>query len=133
MPVNLSYPKPRSIQTKVIAIARTDSSTEKCFLPKDAVVVGVHVFQNVDAATAVATFDLGWSGDTDALLNDFTMATTAVGLVNAGAAAGSGVLVKLDADKKVISTYTVGSSTAGGTGYVVIDYFVVGGGEGVTD
>lgn len=129
MAVNLSYPKPRSLQTKVIEIARTDSSTEKCVLPKDAVIVGVHVFQNVAATTAAGAFDLGWTGDTDGILNDFSMATTAVGLVNAGTAAGTGVMTKLDSDKVVLSTYTVGSSTAGGTGYVIIEYFVTGPGE----
>ena len=129
MAVNLSYPKPRSLQTKVIGIARTDSSTEKCVLPKHAVIVGVDVFQNVAATTAAGAFDLGWTGDTDGILNDFSMATTAVGLVNAGTAAGTGVMTKLDSDKVVLSTYTVGSSTAGGTGYVIIEYFVTGPGE----
>lgn len=129
MAVNLSYPKPRSLQTKIIQIDRTDSSTEKCVLPKDAVIVGVHVFQDVAATTAAGAFDLGWTGDTDGILNDFSMATTAVGLVNAGTAAGTGVMTKLDSDKVVLSTYTVGSSTAGGTGYVIIEYFVTGPGE----
>ena len=133
MAVNLSYPKPRSLQTKVIAIARTDSSTEKCVLPKHAVIVGVHVFQDVAATTAAGTFDLGWTGDTDGILNDFSMATTAVGMVNAGTAAGTGVMTKLDSDKVVLSTYTVGSSTAGGTGYVIIEYFVTGPNEAVTE
>lgn len=133
MAVNLSYPKPRSLQTKVIAIARTDSSTEKCVLPKHAVIVGVHVFQDVAATTGAGAFDLGWAGDTDGILNDFSMATTAVGMVNAGTAAGTGVMTKLDSDKVVLSTYSVGSSTAGGTGYVIIEYFVTGPGEAVTE
>lgn len=133
MAVNLSYPKPRSLQTKVVAIARADSSTEKCVLPKGAVICDVHVFQDVAATTAAATFDLGWSGDTDGILNDFSMATTAVGLVNAGTAAGTGVMTKLDSDKVVLSTFTAGSSSAGGTGYVIISYFVAGPNEGVTE
>jgi hypothetical protein len=131
--INLSYPKPRSTITKVIPIARTDSSTVKCWLPKDAVVTGVHVFQNVNASTAAGSFVLGWAGSTSALLSAFSMATTAVGLVNAGTSAGTGVLSKLDSDKAVIATYTVGSSTAGGTGFVIIDYFVAGPGEDATD
>lgn len=130
---SLSYPKPRAIQTKVIPIARTDSSTVKCFLPKDAVVTGIHVFQTVNASTAAGSFSLGWSGATTALINSFSMATTAVGYVNPGTAVGSSVLTKLDSDKAVIATYTVGSSTAGGTGYVVLDYFVAGPGEAVDD
>lgn len=131
--LGLSYPKGRDLITKVIPIARTDSSTAKCVLPKDAVVVGVHVLQDVDAATNTGSFSLGWSGATTALINGFTMATTKVGLVNAGTAAGSGLMSKLSSDKTVISTYTVGSSTAGGTGYVIIEYFVAGPGETATD
>lgn len=131
--INFSYPKPRSLQTKVIPIARTDSSTVKCVLPKDAVVVGVHVFQTVDASTAAGAFNLGWSGATTALINAFSMATTKVGLVNAGTAAGASVLTKLDSDKQVIATYSAGSSTAGGTGFVILDYFVAGPGEDPTD
>lgn len=131
MPITLSYPKPRSVQTKVIAIARADSSTEKCVLPKDAVVCGLHVMQVDDAATAAGAFSLGWSGATTALINAFSMATTKVGFVNSGTATGASVLTKLDSDKTVIASYTVGSSTAGGTGYVVIDYFVPGPGEAV--
>lgn len=133
MPVNLSYPKPRDIYVKIVPIARTDSSTEKCVLPKDAVITGVFVLQDVAAVTAAATFDLGFTGDTDGLLNDFSMAvTTPVGFVAAGAAAGSAVGTKLDSDKVILSTYTAGSSTAGGTGYVFIHYFVAGAGETLT-
>jgi hypothetical protein len=131
MPVTLSYPKPRDILTKVVSIARADSSTEKCVLPKDAVIVSVLVNQTADAVTNTGSFVLGWSGTTSALLSSFTMATTKVGFVAPGTASGSAVGTKLDSDKTVISTYTVGSSTAGGTGYVVINYFVPGPGEGL--
>jgi hypothetical protein len=58
MAINLSFPKPRATQTKIFAVARTDSSTEKCWLPKDAVIVGVYVLQTTAAATAAATFDV---------------------------------------------------------------------------
>ena len=131
--VGLSYPKGRSLITKVLPIARTDSSTVKCVLPKDAVIVGVHVNQTVDASTAAGSFVLGWSGTTSAILSAFSMATTKVGLVNAGTSAGTGLFSKLTQDQAVLSTYTVGSSTAGGTGYVTIDYFVAGPGEAVDD
>lgn len=131
--VGLSYPKRRSTMQLIVPIARTDSSTAKCVLPKDSVVTGIHVLQTVDAATAAGAFSLGWSGATTALLNAFSMATTKVGLVNAGTAYGASVLTKLDSDKQVISTYTVGSSTAGGTGYVIIDFFLSGAGENIDD
>jgi len=131
--VGLSYPKGRDVITKIIPIARTDSSTAKCVIPKDAVIIGVHVNQTVDATTAAGSFVLGWSGTTSAILSAFSMATTKVGLVNPGTSAGTGLFSKLTEDKVVLSTYTVGSSTAGGTGYVAIEYFVAGSGEGVDD
>jgi hypothetical protein len=132
MAVNISYPKPRSVMQKTFAIARTDSSTVKCVLPKDAVITEVICYQNVNAGTNPATWTVGWTGATDAVLNAFSAATTAVGLVLAGTAIGSGVYAKLDSDKAVFSTFG-GTSVSGGTGYVTIKYFVPGPGEGVDD
>lgn len=131
--VGLSYPKPRDLLTKIIPIARTDSSTAKCALPKGACVVDVKVMQTVAASTAAGSFSLGWTGATTALLSSFSMATTSVGLATAGTAAGASLFTALDTDKQVIATYTVGSSTAGGTGYVAITYFVTGPNEAVDD
>lgn len=133
MPVTLSYPKPRDIRVKVVPIARTDSSTEKCVLPKDAVICGIFVHQTAAAVTAAGAFNLGWSGSATALLNAFSMPTSTVGYAAGGSATGASVGTKLDSNKTVIASYTVGSSTAGGTGYVVIQYFVPGPGEGLTD
>lgn len=129
----LSYPKPRGTFTKIFPVARTDSATVKCWLPKDAVVCGIHVYQNVNASTANATFSVGWSGAASALINAFVMNTTAVGLQNTGAQTGTSFLTKLTEDKAVTCTYAVGSSTAGGTGFVIIEYFIPGAGEGVDD
>lgn len=131
----LSYPKPRTLQTKIVPIARTDSSTSKCVLPKDAVIVGVRVLQVDNAVTGAGSFVLGWSGATSAILSAFSMATTKVGMAQAGTSIGTvaGAGTKLDSDKQVIATYTVGTSTAGGTGYVFIDYFVAGNGENIDD
>lgn len=131
--ISLSYPKNRELLTKIVPIARTDSSTLKCVLPKNACIVDVHVYQAVAATTAAGTFSLGWSGTTGAIVNAFSMPTTSVGLTNVGTAAGSGLFAPLDTDKQVIASYTVGSSTAGGTGYVIIGYFVPGPQEGVDD
>ena len=133
MAVNMSYPKPRSLQTKVIEIARTDSSTVKCVLPKGAIIADVDVLQEVNSGVAAATVSVGYAGATTAILNEFSMATTKVGLVKPGTAVGSAVLgTALDSDKQVIATFTVGSSTSGGTGKVMIHYFVPGPGETVT-
>lgn len=131
--VSLSYPKARDILTKVIPIARTDSSTAKCVLPKDAVVCGIFVHQQAAAVTGAASYNLGWSGNTTALLNAFSLPTTSVGYAAGGATTGASVLTKLDSDKAVIGTFTVGTSSAGGTGYIVIQYFMPGGQEGVDD
>lgn len=130
---NLSYPKRRSTMQLVIAVARTDAGTQKAWLPKDAVISNVHVLQNVDATTAAGSFTVGLGSDADGILEAFSMATTKVGLVNAGASAGVEVLAKQTSDKPITVTYTVGSSTAGGTGFVIIDFFIAGPGEAVDD
>lgn len=130
---SLSYPKTRELMQKQFAVARTDSSTVKCVLPKDAIVVDVEVYQNSNAVTGAANINVGWSGATTALLNAFSMATTAVGLVKPGTAIGSGIFARLDSDKQVICTFNVGTSSAGGTGYVIIKYFMPGPGEAVDD
>ena len=129
----LSYPKRRTTQQLIIPVARTDSATAKAWLPKAAVITGVHVLQNVNASTAAGSFTVGLGSDADGILEAFSMATTKVGLVNAGVSAGVSVLSKLTTDAPVTVTYTVGSSTAGGTGFVVIDFFVAGAGEAVDD
>lgn len=121
--------KARSIQTAVIPIARTDSATEKWVLPKGSVPISVEINQNVDATTAAGSFVLGKSGDTDYLIEAFSMATTKVGQVGPGVSAGAGLGVKQTADTPITSTYTVGSSTAGGTGFVLLHYYFPGPGE----
>lgn len=133
MPVNMSYPKPRDLLVKIVPLAITDSSTLKCVLPKDAVITGVDVHQQVAATTNASTFDLGFTGDTDGLLNDFSFATTSVGYTRAGAAAGSAVGTKLSSDKAILSTCTVGASDTTSAGYAVIYYFVAGPGESIYD
>ncbi len=131
--VSLSYPKPRNLQEKIIPISRTDNNTLKTVLPKDAVVTGLFVYQNAVAVTANSTFILGWAGNTTGLINGFSMTTSGVGFAPVGTVAGNAFLAKLGRDLPILSTYSVGSSTAGGTGYVIIQYFLAGPGEGVDD
>jgi hypothetical protein len=135
MPVNMSYPKARdNIVYKFFEILRTDNATPKCVVPKDAIIVDLEVCQNVIASTAAATFDLGWAGATDTLIDGFTMSNSAmVGLQKVGAAADPGFGTKLTADRTILSTYVAGSSTAGGTGWVKIGYVVPGPGETLFD
>jgi len=129
---NLSYPKPRNVLTKIVSIARTDSSTAKCVLPKGAVVMSIRCLQTSAAVTNPATWTLGWTGTTTALLNAFSAGTTSVGHALPGVAIGASVMTVLDSDKQVIATFG-GTSASGGVGYVFIDYFQPGPGEGVDD
>lgn len=132
--VNQSFPKARATLQKVIPFARTDNGAVKAALPKDSVVTGLHIFQATAAVTAAAAVSVGLSGTgAGALINSFSLPTTSVGLSNPGAAVGSSYLTKLDSDRAVTVTYAAGSSTAGGTGWIVIDYFVAGPGEGADD
>ena len=117
--ISLSYPKPRELLSKIFPVARTDSSTAKWVLPKDAIIAGVYVIQTVAASTAAATFSVGWSGSTTAVLNGFSMGTTSVGYAASGTATGSGVgtqtAVKLVKNFATASGSGIGSgSTAGG-------------------
>jgi hypothetical protein len=127
--MSLSYPKPRDILTKVVQLGVSDSSTEKCVLPKDAVVVEVVCNQTVAATTNPSTWLLGWSADTDGLLNAFASATTKVGQVHPGTTIGSGLFTPLTTDQKIISTCTAGVSDTTSVVYVLIKYFVRGPGE----
>ena len=131
MATNMSYPKARdNLISKFFQVLRTDNATLKCVLPKDAIVVRVTVTQTSAAVTAAATFDIGHADNTDAYVDGFSMAvTTAVGQVHVGAAVGAEVAAKLTADRGVISTYIAGSSTAGGEGWVQLEYFLPGSGE----
>jgi hypothetical protein len=131
--ISLSYPKRRETMQLIIPIARTDSATVKAWLPKDAVISNIMVYQDTDAVTATGSFTLGLGSDADGIVEAFTMATTAVGLVQPGVSSGVAFLVKQTADQKITSTYTVGSSTAGGTGYVILSFFIAGPGEAVDD
>lgn len=133
--LSLSYPKPRDGLRKYFRFARTDSSTAKCVLPKGAIIAGVVVTQDAAAVTGAAAINVGWTGATTALLNAFSLPTATVGQASAGAAAGSQLIAgtPLDSDKTVICTYSVGTSTAGGTGFVQILYFMPGPGELIDD
>ncbi len=129
MPVNLSYPKPKKIFSKFVSLGVADSSTEKCVLPKGAVIVDVNCNQTADATTNASTWLLGWSAATGGILNAFASATTKVGSVKAGVKAGSGWYAPLTADQKIISTCTAGVSDTTSVVVVEIRYCIPGPGE----
>lgn len=131
--VTLSYPKPRESMTKIIPIARTDSSTLKAYLPKDAVISAVRIHQTSNAVTGAGGVSVGIPGNPTGIVNAFSLPTTSVGIALAGTAAGPLISSKFLNDAPIIVTYVVGTSTAGGVGFIHIDYVMAGPGEAVDD
>jgi hypothetical protein len=131
--VGLSYPKPREIITRVMNIARTDSSTVKMVIPKGAVICDITVYQDAVAVTGNASYNLGWSGATTGLLNAFSLSTAGTGLSKPGTTIGTQFMTVLAQDRAILGTFTVGTSSAGGTGKIIINYYFVGGNEQVDD
>lgn len=130
----LSYPKPRATLTKIIPFLRTDAGTVKAWLPKDSIIIGVHIFQSSNATTGAASVSMGAPGSPSAFIASATLPTTgAPRLNNPDSAAAAGLFTKLTADTAITVTYAVGTSTAGAEGYFVIEYFMPGPGEGVDD
>lgn len=140
MAINLSYPKARTLQTKFIQIARTDTTAAiMAWLPKDAMLVGAFVIGHTasDAATT-ATLDVGTTSTATELIASYDVKTAATGegFSAVGAAAvGSAFATRLTADKPVYAKYTESgtASTTGGPWTVCLDYFVPGPGELVDD
>lgn len=134
MPVNLSFPKPRDPLTKIIPIARTDSATEKCWIPKDAVIVGAYVIQSTACDGTTGTVSVGWSGGGTEIINAFNVSTADAGYHAVAGKAGADLIAgtKTTSDKLVVATFTAGDSTSGGAGFVKIEYVVLGGGESIT-
>ncbi len=130
---SLSYPKARNLQVKIIPFARTDSATPRAWLPRDAVVCNIVVFQATAAVTGAGAVSVGLNASNTALVNAASLPTSSAGAFAPGTATGASFLSKLTADSLVTTTYTAGSSTAGGTGWVVIEYFVPGPGEANDD
>ncbi len=135
MPVTLYYPKAKDTLVKFIPIASTDSSTEKAWIPKDAIVTGAYVIQSVAVDGTTGTISVGWSGGGTEVVNAFNCSTNDAGYHAVGAKAGADLIActKLTADKKVIATFTAGdSTTSGALGFVKIEYVVPGSGESIT-
>ena len=134
MAVNLSYPKPRSTQTKLFQVARTDTTASvKAWLPKSAVIVGEYVIGAVSSdATTSASVSVGTTATSNELISAFSvLTTTGEGYHPAGASAvGSAMATPLTVDTPVYAKYAgVGAETTGGPWTVKIEYFVTGPGE----
>lgn len=132
MPVNLSYPKPRSSQIKMFEIARTDTvASIKAWLPKDALVVGVYVLgDDASDSGGAATISSGYSPVGTDILASFSVKTQGVGYFTAGASLETRP-TKLTTDKPVYGSYVEAgaASTTGGPWTVKIEYIVTGNGE----
>lgn len=136
MAVTLSYPKPRSTQTKLFSVARTDTTaTQFATLPKSAVIVGEYVIGAVASdATTSASISVGTTTtSSNELIATFDVKTAATGegYNPAGAAAvGSAMATPLTVDTPVYAKYaSSGAETTGGPWTVKIEYFVTGPGE----
>jgi len=134
MAVTLSYPKPRSSQTKLFQVSRTDTvASVKAWLPKDAVIVGEYIIGAVSSdATTSAAVSVGTTSTSNELIADFSvLTTTGEGYHAAGASAvGSAMATPLTVDTPIYAKYAgSGATTTGGPWTVKIEYFVTGGGE----
>jgi len=135
MAVTMSYPKARDPLTKIVAIAREDSATEKFWLPKDAVVVGAYVILSGACAGTTATISLGYGGSVNELVAAFNVSTADAGYHSVAAKAGADLIAgtKQTTDRLIKATYAAGDSgeTTGALGFVKIEYIVLGGGEAI--
>lgn len=136
--VNLSYPKPRESQEKIVKIVRTDTTAFiGAVLPKDTVITGLYVVGHAasDAATA-ATIAVGTTSTANELIASYDVKTAATGEgynPAAGAAVGTAMMTKLTVDTPIYAKYTESgtASTTGGPWYVKVEYVFVGGGEDI--
>ena len=134
MAINLSYPKPRSCQEKIISVARTDTvASIMAWLPKNAVIEGLYVVGAVSSdATTSASVSVGTTATSNELISSFSvLTTTGEGYHPAGAAAvGSAMMTPLTVDTPIYAKYAgVGAETTGGPWKVKIEYYVTGPGE----
>lgn len=134
MAVNLSFPKPRSTQTKLATVAFGDTAgtLELFVLPKSAVIVGMYVIGNANSgAVTSAVLDVGTTSGTPVeYMASFNVKTQGDGYYSAGAAAvGSAFATPLTSDKVVYGKYTGVGGGDSGSWTVKVEYFVTGPGE----
>ena len=137
MAVTLSYPKPRSTQTKLALVTFADTTArEVMVLPKYAVIVGIYVIGSVTASggtLSAATLNIGSTTTATEYVAAFDVfGATGEGYHPAGAAAvGSALATPLTVDTHVYAKYieTAGSGGTAGSWTIKIEYFVTGPGE----
>lgn len=135
--VSLSYPKPRDTYTKFVKVVATDlTAFIGCWLPKDAMIVGIYVIgQAVNTAVTSASLGIGTTSAANELVSGYDLKTAATGEgYNAvgAAAVGSAFGVRLTADTPIYFDITsAGGSDGGGPWYVKIEYVIPGPGENI--
>jgi len=127
--VTSTTPPAIELLTKVVQVARTDTTAFNAFvLPKGAVVAGVYVL-GVTASDAVTTaiIDVGTNPATaDEILDSFSVKTSGDGYFAAGAAAGTALGTQLAADTLYKAAYSEsgGAATTGGPWLVKVEYYM---------
>lgn len=127
--VTSTTPPASCIHTKIIQVARTDTTAFDAFvLPKHAVYAGAYVMgATASNATVSAIIDVGTNpGSADELVNSFDVITNGAGYHAAGAAAGSAIGTQLTADTLYKAKYTESgiASNTGGPWLVKVEYYL---------
>lgn len=126
--ITSTTPPAIELLTKVVQVARTDTTAFDAFiLPKGAVVAGAYVMGTVasDAATT-AIVDVGTNpGTSDQIVDSFSVKTNGVGYFASGATSGSYIGTQLAADTLFKARYaeTGTASTTGGPWLVKVEYY----------
>lgn len=127
--INVTTPPASHILSKVVQIARTDTTAFDAFvLPKGAVFVGAYVMgATASNAGTSAIVDVGTNpGTSDELVNSFDVKTNGAGYFAVGATAGSAIGTQLTADTLYKAKYTESgtASSAGGPWLVKVEYYL---------
>ena len=126
--VSATTPPAIELLTKVVQVARTDTTAFDAFvLPKGAVVAGVYIcgVTASDAATT-AIIDVGTNPATaDEILDSFSVKTSGDGYFAAGATAGTALGTQLTADTLYKAAYSESgtAATTGGPWLVKVEYY----------
>lgn len=126
--VNQSTPPAVELLSKVVQVARTDTTAFDAFvLPKGAVIGGAYVLgPSVSNAVTTAIIDIGTNpGTADELVDSFDVKTNGKGYFAVGAAGGTSMGTQVTADTlyKAKYTETGGASTSGGPWLVKVEYY----------
>ena len=127
--INTTTPPSVDTYTKVIQVARTDTTAFEAFvLPKGAVISGAYVVgaTSSNAATS-AVIEVGTNpGTSNEIIDDFDVKTNGAGYDPVGSTGGSAMGTQLTADTLYKAMYTEAgtASSAGGPWLVKVEYYI---------